>query len=136
VSSAEAHSPRILIVDDEVNIRIFADRALRSAGYQTRMASNGAEALRVSEAEGPFDLLLTDVSMPGMFGNELARRVRVSHPDHPVLYLTGFSGRLFAEKKTLWEHEAFVDKPTTMDGLREAVSLILFGHTQGPASAA
>jgi hypothetical protein len=43
----------------------------------------------------------------------------------------GYSDVLFKEKVTLWKHEAFVDKPVTVKGLLEAVSLILFGHTQG-----
>jgi hypothetical protein len=51
-----------------------------------------------------------------------------------VLYVTGFADVLFTERRTLWEDEAFVEKPVSMLALREAVSLALFGHTRGPAS--
>lgn len=121
---------RILIVDDEDAIRSFVDRVLRDAGYETCVAVDGASALRLLEAGGSFDLLLTDLYMPEMPGDELARRVRLLHPDLSVLYLTGFADRLFTSRATLWENEAFVEKPISMNGLREAVSLALFGSTQ------
>jgi two-component system, cell cycle response regulator CpdR len=120
----------ILIVDDEESVRTFAERALRLAGYDTAIAADGAEALRIWNDKGPFQLLLADVVMPGMPGNELARQLRLLDPDLKVLYFTGYSDRLFTEKTTLWEHEAFIDKPVNMSGLLEAVSLILFGHVQ------
>jgi two-component system cell cycle sensor histidine kinase/response regulator CckA len=129
--TSDVHKPRVLIVDDEAPIRVFAERALRSAGYDTRVATDGKEALRVTDEDGPFDLLLTDLAMPGMFGDELARRVRLEHPDQRVLYLTGFSDRLFNSRQALWAHEAVIEKPATVDSLREAVSRMLFGHTHG-----
>jgi DNA-binding NarL/FixJ family response regulator len=65
--------------------------------------------------------------MPGMTGDELARRLRQSEPELKVLYLTGYSDRLFREKTMLCADEAFLGKPCSMKGLREAVSLLLFG---------
>ncbi len=123
---------RVLVVDDEAPIRTFTARVLRDVGYVTAVAANGTDALRIAEEEAPFDLFLLDVTMPGMRGDELARRLRQDSPDAKVLYLTGFSDRLFEKRSVLWEGEAFVEKPVTPQGLREAVSLILFGHTDGP----
>ena len=119
---------RVLIVDDEESVRTFAERALRLAGYETVVAADGSDALSMWNDQGPFDLLLADVVMPDMHGNELARRLRLVDPDLKVLYFTGYSDQLFTEKATLWENEAFVEKPVNMRGLLEAVSLILFGH--------
>jgi len=62
-----------------------------------------------------------------MTGDELARILRQTEPKLKVLYLTGYSDRLFREKATLWADEAFLDKPCTMKGLREAVSLLVSG---------
>ena len=70
--------------------------------------------------------------MPQMTGDELARRVRVTKPGMKVLYLTGFSDRLFKEKVTLWADEAFLDKPCSVKGLQQAVSLLLFGRFEVP----
>jgi CheY-like chemotaxis protein len=119
---------RVLIVDDEESVRTFAARVLDRAGYQTRVASDGPEALAIVEAGGPFDLLLADVVMPEMNGDELARRLLKREPDLKVLYFTGYSDQLFAERIPLGENEAFLDKPVSMKGLVEAVSLILAGH--------
>jgi YesN/AraC family two-component response regulator len=76
----------------------------------------------------PIDLLLTDVNMPRMTGDELARRLRHDDPALKVLYLTGYSDQLFKEKSTLWQDEAYLEKPCTIAGLLEAVSLITVGH--------
>ena len=121
-----------LVVDDEDLVRKFVERVLRDAGYQTATASDGPEALEVAAKLEHFDILVTDVMMPQMTGDELARRVRVSAPGIKVLYLTGFSDRLFKEKVTLWADEAFLDKPCSVKGLLQAVSLLLFGHFELP----
>jgi CheY-like chemotaxis protein len=126
-SGAATKSARILVVDDEPNVREFVDRTLRSVGHTTVTAGSGAEALKVAESDGAFDLLLTDVRMPVMTGDELARRFRLLHPEVKVLYLTGFADQLFKEKGALWEDEAFLDKPASVSGLLQAVSLLLYG---------
>jgi two-component system, cell cycle sensor histidine kinase and response regulator CckA len=117
----------VLIVDDEEPVVKFVDRVLRDAGYRTATALNGPEAVEMAKKIGPLGALVTDVMMPGMTGDELARVLRQSEPNLKVLYLTGYSDRLFKEKATLWADEAFLDKPCTMKGLREAVSLLVNG---------
>ena len=122
----------VLVVDDEEPVRKFVERVLREAGYATAVAADGAEALQVAATLDPFDLVVTDVMMPRMTGDELARRLRQSRPELKVLYLTGFSDRLFKEKATLWADEAFLDKPCSVKALRQAVSLLLFGQVDEP----
>jgi two-component system cell cycle sensor histidine kinase/response regulator CckA len=128
--SKASRSLRVLIVDDEEPVRRFVQRVLAEAGHHTAMAQDGREALEVAEKQGPFDLLLTDVNMPNMTGDELARRMRQGEPMLKVLYLTGFSDQLFKDKVTLWEDEAFLDKPCSVKGLLEAVSLLVFGRVK------
>jgi CheY-like chemotaxis protein len=118
---------RILIVDDEESIRTYVDRVLSKAGYRTTLAVDGPDAIRVAAAGGRLDLLLTDVMMPEMTGAELARRLRQGQPELKVLYLTGFADQLFTEKVTLWEDEAFLEKPTSAAALLQAVSLAITG---------
>jgi two-component system cell cycle sensor histidine kinase/response regulator CckA len=122
----------VLIVDDDEMVRKFVERVMREAGYQTATASDGPEALEIAAKLETFDVLLTDVMMPEMTGDELARRVRLATPAIKVLYLTGFSDRLFKEKVTLWADEAYLDKPCSVKGLLQAVSLLLFGHFDRP----
>jgi two-component system cell cycle sensor histidine kinase/response regulator CckA len=126
--SVERKPVSVLIVDDEPAVRQFVRRVLNEGGYQTRVAGGGPEALKmVAESGGP-DLLLTDVNMPDMDGNALAATLRATNPDLKVLYLTGFSDSLFKQHSTLWEGEAFLDKPCSVKGLLEAVALILYGR--------
>jgi CheY-like chemotaxis protein len=127
---------RILIVDDEPTIVEFVDRVLRGAGYETATAPGGPEAVRAAATSAPFDLIVADVNMPEMSGPDMVSLVRKRQPDVPVLYLTGFNDQLFAAKNILWEGEAYLDKPTTVDGLLQAVSLMLYGSISGdPGSA-
>ena len=122
----------VLVVDDEELVRKFVERVLREAGYRTATASDGPEALEVAATLESFDILVTDVMMPQMNGDELARRIRLSTPGVKVLYLTGFSDRLFKEKTMLLADEAFLEKPCGAKGLLQAVSLLLFGRFETP----
>jgi len=124
---------RILVVDDEEPVRRFVDRVLQAAGYQTVVAGDGPAAIEAGRNLGHFDVLVTDLMMPEMQGNELARRLRQEKPALKVLYLTGFSDKLFKERATLWEDEAFLDKPCSVKALRQAVSLLVYGRFESAA---
>lgn len=123
---------RILIVDDEEPVRRFVDRVLRDAGYVTLTAAGGVEAIEIAHKEEAFDVVVTDLMMPGLSGDELARRLRQDEPKLKVLYLTGYSDRLFKEKVTLWQDESFLEKPCSVKGLKEAVALLFFGRLEAP----
>ena len=129
---SEPEPIRVLVVDDEDSVRKFVDRVLREAGYTTILAPDGPEAIEAAEKAAPIDIVVTDVMMPQMTGDELARRLRQNEPGLKVLYLTGYSDRLFKEKVTLWEDEAFLDKPCSVKGLTQAVALLLFGQVEPP----
>jgi CheY-like chemotaxis protein len=91
-------------------------------------ATSGDEALKLCTDQGIPDLLVTDMKMPRMEGDELATRLRQREPDLKVLYLTGFADLLFKNKELLWDGEAYLEKPCTIGGLLEAVSLLLSGQ--------
>jgi CheY-like chemotaxis protein len=132
MKAARRQAVSVLVVDDEQSVRKFVERVLGEAGYTTTSASDGPEAIDVAATLEDFDMLVTDVMMPQMTGDELARRLRIGRPSLKVLYLTGFSDRLFKEKVTLWADEAFLDKPCSVKGLLQAVSLLLFGRVEAP----
>ena len=128
-------SPRsvtVLVVDDEEPVRKFVDRVLRDAGYQTALASGGPEALAKAADLPALDILVTDVMMPRMSGDDLARQLREKRPAVKVLYLTGFSDNLFKEQATLGDAEAYLDKPCSIRSLQQAVSLLVFGRVDAP----
>ena len=126
-------APRVLVVDDDPSVRLFAERVLRDGGYDVTAVADGETALSfVSRQQRPYDLFLVDLMMPVMTGDELAAALRRVEPDIKVLYFTAFGDQLFKEKGLLWHDEAYLDKPVTATGLLEAVSLLLYGHTLGP----
>jgi two-component system, cell cycle sensor histidine kinase and response regulator CckA len=125
----------VLVVDDEEAVRLFVARVVQEAGYQTTTASDGPEAIEAASKLQPIDLLITDLMMPKMSGDELARRLRMNQPSLKVLHLTGFSDRLFKERTTLWQDEAFLEKPCSVKGLMEAIELLLFGRLQSTRKA-
>jgi CheY-like chemotaxis protein len=83
---------RILLVEDETSLQELAARILTRNGYQVRLARTSAEAPSIaSDTSQPIDLLLTDVVMPEMLGDEVARRVHAILPALPVLYMSGYA---------------------------------------------
>ncbi len=93
----QAAAPRgrgetILLVEDEASLQELATRLLTQNGYQVRVALTAVEAPSIAGDTGqPIDLLLTDVVMPEMLGNEVARRVHAIRPALPVLYMSGYA---------------------------------------------
>ena len=104
----------ILFVEDDEEVRQVATRILRRNGYRVLEATNGADALRVCEAErDPVDLIVTDIVMPEMGGSELARRIRERQPDARILFTSGYTEDAVVRQSFLQEGEAFIEKPFT-----------------------
>jgi two-component system, cell cycle sensor histidine kinase and response regulator CckA len=116
----------ILLVDDEPPVREVQRRALELDGYVVQEAGNGLEGIAAIRPPAQIDLLVADLNMPGLSGDEMVRQIRTTRPDLPVLYVTGYIDRLM-DARPLWEREAFLEKPFSVAALREAVSLLLYG---------
>jgi two-component system cell cycle response regulator CpdR len=82
--------PKILLAEDDNDMRRFLVRALSNAGYEVASFDNGRSAYERLREE-PFELLLTDIVMPEMDGIELARRATEIDPDLKVMFITGFA---------------------------------------------
>lgn len=127
--TADKPSLIVLVVDDEEGIRMLERRVLEAVGYTVIEAANGLEAIALLATGTHADLLLADLDMPELGGDEMVSRVRTTRPDLKVLYVTGHIDRLM-DARPLWEGEAFLDKPFTAAGLTEAVALLLHGTLQ------
>src|SRR5262249_45891266 len=79
---------RILVVDDEEAIREIVSSMLTNAGYQTRQAASGTDALALIGSDEPFELILTDLMMPEMDGIALLEKVKEARPDVPAIMVT------------------------------------------------
>jgi CheY-like chemotaxis protein len=121
----------VLVVDDEPPIRQMERRILEKGGYRTMEASGGEEAIAMLSAINP-DLLIADLDMPGLGGEEMVRRIHVVRPNLKVLYVTAHIDRLLDAQSIIWDGEAFLDKPFTAAGLIEAVTLLLTGSLSAP----
>jgi len=122
----------VLVVDDEPGVRELARRILESSSYGVLEAGDGQQALDVFASNVRVDFLMADLDMPVMRGEELAARMRILRPELRVLYVTAHSGALFRERPELLDGEAFLDKPFTVAGLLEAVSLLKVGYIKEP----
>jgi CheY-like chemotaxis protein len=109
---------RILLVDDDDDVRDYTASVLEEAGFDVRVAARGEAAFRLLASGEPFDLLITDLAMPGWDGIELARRVKLLRPELKVLFVTGYSRRIAAERLAGAE---VLDKPYRRDKLLDAV---------------
>lgn len=105
----------VLIVDDDDMVRGITAALLRDAGYQVLEAANGRVALALLQC-GLVDLMITDVSMPGMSGKQLAALVREERPGLPILFTTGFGDHADLPGETA------IQKPYTGDKLLAAVA--------------
>jgi two-component system cell cycle response regulator CpdR len=81
--------PRILLAEDDDSLRGFLARALERAGFEVQSCPDGEEA--AAHLGEPWDLLLTDIVMPGMDGIELARQAAAAQPDLRIMFITGFA---------------------------------------------
>lgn len=116
---------RILLVEDEQAVREFAERVLLNQGYHVESAGNGDEALHKCNNHQEFDLLVTDVVMPGMPGPELAERLHKRWPSLRILYLTGYVGNQFLPVTHLNRTSQCLQKPYSANQLAEAVRMML-----------
>ncbi len=81
--------PRILLAEDDDSLRGFLARALERAGYEVTACADGDEA--VTHLDESWDLLLTDIVMPGLDGIEVARQAAAKHPGLRIMFITGFA---------------------------------------------
>lgn len=122
-------APRILVVEDTDSLRLSAVRALRAEGYVVVEARHGQDALRVIErAAEPFDVVVTDVSMPVMSGYKLGRRLAESRPGLPVVYMSNAPREMLIRCGLPPGPTPFLRKPFRPEDLvREVAALIPAG---------
>ena len=108
--------PRVLVAEDELLVREFIVEELADAGYDVEASDNGDAALKLLQSGVRFDLLFTDIRMPGKIdGWELGRNAADLVPGIRIVYATGYSG----QPRPLNAYEAFLTKPyRTVDVLK------------------
>lgn len=112
----------ILFVEDEAAVRVIAAKSLRKRGYQVVEAEDGEEALEILEdATEPFDLLLSDVVMPGLDGPGLLREGRALLGNARIVFISGYAEEKFSDLLAEEPDVTFLPKPFTLAELAEKV---------------
>ena len=126
-----ARGPRgtILVVDDDDGVRRISRRMLERAGFDVLEAATGPEALDVAaNHEGPIDLMVLDVLMPGMTGNQASHHLRDLRPGVPILCISGHPENEAVRYGMAGHGAVFLQKPFTFDQLAAAVQGLLPGR--------
>ncbi len=121
-------SERILVVEDNAEVRESTVGLLESVGYTVTAAAEGIQALAILEREAPFDLLITDVVMPGLSGPEVAERVRARQGPVPVIFVSGYSESVVLFHGLLQPGFNFLAKPFAAEALFRKVREALEGQ--------
>ena len=109
---------RILLVEDEVLIRLVAAEILQEEGFEVVEAWDGSEAIRLLNGPDRFDVLFTDVRMPGGFdGIDVAMHARHRYPAIPILVVSGYAVQLETRLGPLKPPLLFVGKPYRLDNI-------------------
>jgi CheY-like chemotaxis protein len=119
---AQPRPPRVLLVDDERGVREMLQEAVSSFGYDVTAAPSGAAALE-RFLQDPYDLVVTDLMMPGMSGWELAARLQAADARLPIVILTGFGANLEDEARR--RGIVLMHKPAPLERLAATLSAAL-----------
>ncbi len=117
---------RILLIDDEEQIVSMEQQMLENLGYQVTARTNSEEALReFSQQPQNYDLVITDMTMPHMTGDQLAKKLLDIKPDIPVILCTGFNEDITEEKALAMGIQKFVMKPVIKNDLATTIRTVL-----------
>jgi CheY-like chemotaxis protein len=117
---------QILVVDDEPAVGDAIKMMLQFDGHAVQTANGSQEARSLLE-QGKFDLIITDYSMPGMKGDELAAVIKQRLPHQPIIMITAYAEMLKSSGDTLAGVDFILSKPFLLKDLREAIVRVLPG---------
>ncbi len=122
---ADGLGRRVLVVEDYMEVGAFSTQLLQDLGYETTWATNAAEALRLLSGVTGFDVVFSDVVMPGMSGSELGQEIRRLHPNLPVVLTSGYSHVLAEEGRHGFE---LLHKPYAAEYLSRVLHRVTRQH--------
>jgi len=112
---------RILVIDDEEVVRSVLSRTLANLNHQVTLATDGEKGVQLFK-EGKFDMVLTDLGMPGMSGWEVCRMVKEISPNTPVGMITGWGAEMSQSKIDEYGLDFLISKPFDLDQILNVVA--------------
>jgi two-component system cell cycle sensor histidine kinase/response regulator CckA len=131
-ASAWSGGGRILLVEDEDMVRAVAERALARAGYSVTPCADGEEGLAAVANGGEFDLIVSDVVMPGLDGPAMARAIRKVKPSIPILFMSGYAEEQLRRDIDI-EDMHFIPKPFSVQQISAKVADVLAAQVREKA---
>ena len=129
VSSDWSAGGKILLVEDEDMVRAVAERALSRAGYDVVACPGGEEGLAALADDAEFDLVVSDVVMPGMDGPAMVRAIRQQRPEMPVLFMSGYAEEQLRKDIDIPDMH-FIAKPFSVSAIGDKVSSVMLASKQ------
>jgi CheY-like chemotaxis protein len=123
IFSSSERKFKILVVDDNENIREMLEDFLNFEGHKPVLAKDGKEALQIF-CEQDFDILITDLGMPGMSGWELSEHIKQRKPEIPIVIITGWGAQLGAEDLKKNKVESILTKPFNLDQIKKMIETV------------
>ena len=114
------HMARILIIEDDEEMRSLLEDFLKDEGYEADSADNGSEAFG-RLAQEPFDLVITDIRMPGLTGLDILSSVKKFQPKLPVIVITSFGGEEVYRRSMARGADGYLEKPIHFHKLRTLI---------------
>jgi PAS domain S-box-containing protein len=131
--SDSAETGTVLLVEDDDAVRALGRRTLESKGYAVMEAADGEEALRIANDHADIDVIVTDLSMPKLSGEDLAARIRETKPDAGIVVMSGFSQLSLVREGRIRKEGHFLEKPFTPRALVDVVRQAMH-HPQDQSS--
>lgn len=125
VSKGNRTVKKILIVDDQIGIRLLLDEVFRSEQYETILASNGIEALKCIKEEEKIDCVLLDLRIPGMDGLEIVRRIKEENDNMPIFMMTAFAEQEMIDTANDLGIEKYFIKPFNIVDVIQGVNSVV-----------
>lgn len=116
---------RILLADDDAAVRDLVQRVLVAGGHRVEVAQDGLEALALAEGGAEFEVLVTDVQMPGLDGITLAQRLAAVRPGVRVLLMSGYPEQLARGLGAIPGRVETLTKPSSIDEIRARLTALL-----------
>ena len=120
---------KILVVDDDVHVRMMLEAILESEGYSVVLAQGGPEALAMMKEEQP-SLILLDYMMPGMNGLDVLREIKKTHGQTKVIIVTGHGNEKLSIEMLKSGAADYIQKPFAMDQLLSSIKRVLSVRTE------
>jgi len=128
----EGSQAKILVIDDEESVRSVLSRILSQINHQVTVAENGEEGIRLFKEQG-FDIVLTDLGMPGMSGWEVCRAIKRMSPTTPVGMITGWGTEVGEDKRREYELDFLISKPFNLSQILSVLNETV--HSKGTKEA-